>query len=78
MRSYRDKKKADESNLVIISQLPVAMKIIGNELAKKRSIEVSSLPFQHKAAITYAEFYAYNNSETRYNDDKEVITRKNA
>jgi hypothetical protein len=78
MRSYRDKKKADESNLVIISQLPVAMKIIDNELAKKRSIEVSSLPFQHKAAITYAAFYAYNNSETRYNDDKEVITRKNA
>jgi len=78
MRSYRDKKKADESNLVIISQLPVAMKIIDNELAKKRSVEVSSLPFQHKAAITYAEFYAYNNSETRYNDDKEVITRKNA
>lgn len=78
MKSYRDSKKADENNLIIISQLPVAMKIIDTELAKTRSIEVSNLPFQHKAAIIYVTFYAYNNSGIRYDEDEEVIARKNA
>jgi septation ring formation regulator EzrA len=33
MKNYGDSKKTDEGNLIIISQLPVAMKIIKNELA---------------------------------------------
>jgi hypothetical protein len=73
LKYYGDSKKADESNLIVISQLPVAMKIIKNELASKKTIEISSLPFQRRAAQIYAAYYVNNNPETRYDEEKEVI-----
>ena len=77
MKYYGASKKADEGNLIIISQLPVAMKIIKNELADRKTLEISNLPFQRRAAQIYANYYANNNPELRYDEDKEVI-RKNA
>jgi tetrahydromethanopterin S-methyltransferase subunit B len=73
LKYYGDSKKADESNLIVISQLPVAMKIIKNELTSKKTIEISSLPFQHRAAQIYAAYYVNNNPKTRYDDEKEVL-----
>ena len=77
MKYYRASRKADEGNLIIVSQLPVAMKIIKSELSTRKSLEISDLPFQRKAAQTYATYYAINNPDTKYDEEKEVI-RKNA
>ena len=76
-KNYGASKKADEGNLVIISQLPVAMKIIKNDLAAQKTLEISNLPFQRRAARIYAAYYVNNNPETKYDEEKEVI-RKNA
>ncbi len=78
MKSYRESKKNDEGNLIIISQLPVAMKVILRRLIFEKNIDVSDLPFQHKAAVIYAAFSAYNNQVIRYDEENEVIRRKNA
>ncbi len=74
LKSYSESKKADESNLIIISQLPVAMKIIKNELAAQKTIKISRLPFQRRAGQIYAAYYVNNNPETSYDEEKEVIT----
>jgi len=74
LKHYNESKKADEGNLIIISQLPVAMKIIKKELADRETIAISSLPFQRRAAQIYAAYYVNNNPETSYDEEREVIT----
>ena len=76
MRSYNESKISDEENLIIISQIPVAMKVIENLLASREELKISDLPFQLKAAETYAALFTHNHPEMKYDDDEEVITRK--
>jgi hypothetical protein len=75
MKNYGASKKSDEGNLIILSQLPVAMKIIKNELAEQNTFEISTLPFQRRAAQIYAAYYANNNPKIKYDEDKEVIMK---
>ena len=51
------------------------MKIIKNELAEQNALEISTLPFQRRAAQIYAAYYANNNPEIKYDEDKEVIMK---
>ena len=78
LRLNTERKNADENNLIMISQYPLANKIIESELKKKRSIEIIDLPFQRQATIIYAKLFAYNNAAIKYDDDKEVIIKRYA
>ena len=78
LKIHNENKKTDENNLIIISQYPIAKKIIDIELEKRRAIDLTHLPFQRQAALTYLSLYAYNNPDVKYNEENGVITRRNA
>jgi len=73
LRSYRDGKKNDELNLIVLSQYPAAKNLIESLAQEKEIISMTDLPFRHNAAVTYVKLFTLTNPSAKYDDEKEVL-----
>lgn len=73
-----DRKKKDEHSLILLSQYPVAKKVVGHMLKGSHQIEISQMPFQREAASIYLRLYSISDKSLRYDDDSEILVKKNA
>jgi hypothetical protein len=73
LRSYRDGKRNDELNLIVLSQYPAAKNLIESLAQERETISIADLPFRHNAAVTYSKLFTLTSPSARYDDEKEVL-----
>jgi hypothetical protein len=76
LRSQSDAWKADRENLIVLSQYPLAKRIIAKMLGDQTSLALSKLPYQRRAAALYAQLYAAGTPDVEYDVEGETLTVK--
>jgi hypothetical protein len=71
--NYEVSKKRDTERIVIISQYPLARRIIEATLNEKGSLAASKLPFQKNVSSVYLRLYSASTPSVKYDDETEEI-----
>ena len=78
LSDLQEKRRVDEQNLILLSQYPIARKVLEAAAGKRREVPISDLPFQREASIVYIRLYMLTHRKVSFNYSDEVMVVKNA
>jgi hypothetical protein len=78
LSSQREKRNVDEQNLIVLSQYPVARKVIEEMTKGKKKIPIVELPFHHEAALVFVKLFTLANRWAKFDYSNEVLVIEHA
>jgi len=78
LTDQRDRKRNDEHNMILLSQYPIAKKVVSQMLTRDGKVEITQMPFQREAASIYLRLYSVKDRSVKYDDENEVLVKRNA
>jgi hypothetical protein len=70
--------RRDELTMIVLSQYPVAARVIDSMFERRKRMKIDLLPFQGKAAALYCKLYAAANPSLQYDEIGEVLSVRDA
>ncbi|MDG6898585.1 MAG: hypothetical protein JRN24_02495 [Nitrososphaerota archaeon] len=70
--------RRDELTMIVLSQYPVAERVIDSMFERRKKMKIDLLPFQGKAAALYCKLYSAANPSLQYDEIAEVLSVKDA
>ena len=75
LQALSDYRKIDEERLVVISQYPVAVRLLQRLFAEnKEVVRTAELPFQRDTAIFFVRSFAASNKSYSYDEEREELS----
>ena len=78
LRARVDSISRDKETLIVLSQYPVAAKVIDSLFERRKRAKLDLLPFQKKASALYCKLYAASNPSLKYDEIAEVLSVRDA
>jgi hypothetical protein len=78
LAGVRAQEMRDEKKLIVLSQYPVAKRLIERRARPNAPISADDLPFERDASITFMKLYASANKEANFDSSGEVLVIRNA
>lgn len=78
LSNLQEKRRVDEQNLILLSQYPIARKVLEAAVAKREYVPISELPFQREASIVYIKLYMLTHRKVSFDSSDEAMVVKNA
>lgn len=78
LSNLQEKRRVDEQNLILLSQYPIARKVLEAAVAKREYVPISELPFQREASIVYIKLYMLTHRKVSFESSDEAMVVKNA
>jgi hypothetical protein len=78
LTAHREKVRVDERSLIMLSQYPVAMKLIEGRFRDRKQVPVVELPFQHDAAVVFVKLFTMTHKKAGFDYVNEELVSKDA
>jgi hypothetical protein len=70
--------RRDELTMIVLSQYPIAARVIDSMFERRKRMKIDLLPFQGKAAALYCKLYSAANPSLQYDEIAEVLSIRDA
>ncbi len=78
LSTHRDKVRIDERSLIMLSQYPVAKRLIERRFKSRKQVPIAELPFQHDAAAVFVKLFSMTHKRASFDYGNEELVSKDA